>query len=73
MPAPRPVGREDRSPVLVQREDLFPLLPRITIAGRTATTFANPEFNASNQFIAPTDDINGVINFTTIISPGHVQ
>ena len=36
--------------------------------GQNGDAFANSEFN-SNQFIAPTDDINGVINFTTIISP----
>ena len=27
VPAPRPLGRKDRPPVLLQREDLFPLLP----------------------------------------------
>ena len=36
--------------------------------GQNGDAFANSEFNAG-QFIAPTDDINGVINFTSIISP----
>ncbi|HEY1337794.1 MAG TPA: carboxypeptidase regulatory-like domain-containing protein, partial [Bryobacteraceae bacterium] len=31
--------------------------------GQNGDAFANSEFN-SNQFIAPTDDINGVINYT---------
>jgi len=38
------------------------------VSSQNGDAFANSEFN-SNQFIAPTDDINGVINFTTIISP----
>lgn len=36
--------------------------------GQNGDAFADSSFN-SNQFIAPTDDINGVLNFTTIISP----
>ncbi len=36
--------------------------------GQNGDNFANPDFN-SGRYIAPTDDINGVINFTTIISP----
>ena len=36
--------------------------------GQNGDAFADSNFN-SNQYIAPTDDINGVLNFTTIISP----
>src|SRR5260370_14505097 len=36
--------------------------------GQNGDAFGNSDFN-SNQYIAPTDDINGVINFTSIISP----
>ena len=36
--------------------------------GQNGDNFAKPEFNASRE-INPTDDINGVINFTSIISP----
>ena len=36
--------------------------------GQNGDNFAQAEFNASQE-INPTDDINGVINFTSIISP----
>jgi hypothetical protein len=36
--------------------------------GQNGDNFANADFN-SGRYIAPTDDINGVINYTTIISP----
>ena len=36
--------------------------------GQNGDNFAKREFNASRE-IEPTDDINGVINFTSIISP----
>ena len=36
--------------------------------GQNGDNFANSDFN-SGKDIAPTDDINGVINFTSIISP----
>ena len=35
--------------------------------GQNGDNFGNPEFNASRE-INPTDDINGVISYTTIIS-----
>ena len=40
--------------------------------GQNGDNFGNPEFNASRE-INPTDDINGVISYTTILSSPVVQ